>query len=68
MCWCSPRHNSVYIYAAHDDVAGTSLAPDKVASTTAATDDARSKYGATGISIATSEVPYTTAGTYLYKL
>ena len=55
--------HSVDIYAAHDDAAGFSLAPDKVASTTAATDDVRSKYEATGFSTETSEVPYPTAGT-----
>ena len=58
--------HSVHIYAAHDDAAGSSLAPDKVASTTTATDDVRSKYEATGFSTGTSEVPYPTAGTYLY--
>ena len=60
--------HSVDIYAAHDDAAGgSSLAPDKVASITAATDDVRSKYEATGFSTGTSEVPYPTAGTYLHK-
>ena len=49
-----------YIYAAHDDAAGSSLAPDKVA---AATDEVRSKYGATDISTGSSEVPYPTTGT-----
>ena len=58
--------HSVHIYAAHDDAAGSSLAPDKVANTTAATDEVRSKYGATGFSTGTSEVPYPTTGTYLY--
>ena len=64
---CSPRHNTVhimYIYAAHDDAVGSSLAPDKVA---AATDEVRSKYEATGFSTGTSEVPYPTTGTYLHK-
>ena len=59
--------HSVDIYAAHDDAAGSSLAPDKVVSITAATDDVRSKYGGTGFSTGTSEVPYPTAGTYLHK-
>ena len=52
--------HSVHIYAAHDDAAGSSLAPDKVASTT---DDVRSKYGARDISTGTFDVPYPTAGT-----
>ena len=62
---CSPKHNSVHIYAANDDAAGPSL--DKVANTTAATDEVRSKYGEKDISTGTSEVPYPTTGTYLYK-
>ena len=62
---CSPRHNSVHIYAANDDAAGPSL--DRVANTTATTDEVRSKYGEKDISTGTSEVPYPTTGTYLYK-
>ena len=53
-------NNSVDIYAARVYAAGSSLAPDKVANTTAATDDATSKYGATAGS---SEVLYPTADT-----
>ena len=56
-------NNGVDIYAACDDAAGSSLAPDKVANTTAATDDATSKYGATDTSAGSSEILYPTADT-----